>query len=253
MEKFKEFIRKNKIIVTSAAILIVLVMAGAGVSLAANAIHANDNRSEQTTQTQAEQQTASQEVKEEDTKSLADREESAKEEAEIGNTDHPSETKDENIEDENTEDANIKDENTEDKNTADEKKESAIGGTGSASTGGSETDSSNGSGSSNEPVHQHQWKDHMAQRWVSNIVTVVDEPEKTQKVTLYRMYWWDSKQWTETKDSTVFEEWSKKKMIGCVNMVILCLRNYISERMKTGIPNMKMTMRLSPIMRQYRQ
>ncbi len=50
------------------------------------------------------------------------------------------------------------------------------------------TDDSTSSNSSNsnssleqesEPVHTHSWKDHTAQRWVSNWVTVVDTPSQT--------------------------------------------------------------------------
>lgn len=72
------------------------------------------------------------------------------------------------------------------------------------------TSSASSSGSTSS-AHKHVWKDHIAKRWVSNIVTVVDEPEKTEKVTVYRMYWWDSKQWTETKDPNKFNEWYTKK------------------------------------------
>ena len=63
----------------------------------------------------------------------------------------------------------------------------------------------------NNSTHVHKWIDHTAKRWVPKKVTVVDEPEKTQKVTIYKLYWWDSKKWTETKDSAVFDDWYKKK------------------------------------------
>ena len=63
----------------------------------------------------------------------------------------------------------------------------------------------------NSSAHVHKWIDHTAKRWVPKKVTVVDEPEKTQKVTVYKLYWWDSKKWTETKDSAVFDDWYKKK------------------------------------------
>lgn len=63
----------------------------------------------------------------------------------------------------------------------------------------------------NNSAHVHKWIDHTAKRWVPKKVTVVDEPEKTQKVTVYKLYWWDSKKWTETKDSAVFDDWYKKK------------------------------------------
>lgn len=63
----------------------------------------------------------------------------------------------------------------------------------------------------NNSAHVHKWIDHTAKRWVPKKVTVVDEPEKTQKVTIYKLYWWDSKKWTETKDSAVFDDWYKKK------------------------------------------
>lgn len=81
----------------------------------------------------------------------------------------------------------------------------------SSSSSETSVSSSTSSSGGTSSAHKHVWKDHTAKRWVSNIVTVVDEPEKTEKVTIYRMYWWDSKQWTETKDPDKFDEWYTKK------------------------------------------
>ena len=62
-----------------------------------------------------------------------------------------------------------------------------------------------------QPSHIHSWKDHIAQRWVSNIVTVVDEPEQTVKCSLYRMYWYTTGTWEETQDPARFDTWYKSK------------------------------------------
>ena len=43
-------------------------------------------------------------------------------------------------------------------------------------------------------------------------VTVEDEPARTEKVTEYRLYWWDTKTWQTTEDSSVFADWQRKKM-----------------------------------------
>lgn len=50
-----------------------------------------------------------------------------------------------------------------------------------SSNSSSSTSSNNSSTSTNseKEKHTHTWKDHTAQRWVSNIVTVVDTPEQT--------------------------------------------------------------------------
>lgn len=50
----------------------------------------------------------------------------------------------------------------------------------SASNSNSSTNNgSNSSSSTTQPTHVHNWQDHTAQRWVSNIVTVVDTPAQT--------------------------------------------------------------------------
>ena len=73
------------------------------------------------------------------------------------------------------------------------------------STGSSGTNSAQGAS------HQHTWKAHTAQKWVSNIVTVVDRPEKTEKYSIYRMYWYNTGKWEETRDPERFDEWYKSK------------------------------------------
>ena len=46
---------------------------------------------------------------------------------------------------------------------------------------------------------------------MSNIVTVVDRPEKTEKYSIYRMYWYNTGKWEETRDPERFDEWYKSK------------------------------------------
>lgn len=56
------------------------------------------------------------------------------------------------------------------------------GNSGSNSGSSSSTGSSGGSDKPSKPAHQHSWKQHTAQKWVSNMVTVPDY--ETQKVTV---------------------------------------------------------------------
>ena len=67
------------------------------------------------------------------------------------------------------------------------------------------------SGIANTASHTHTWKAHTAQKWVSNIVTVVDQPEKTEKYSIYKMYWYNTGKWEETRDPQRFNEWYKSK------------------------------------------
>ena len=67
------------------------------------------------------------------------------------------------------------------------------------------------SGNANTASHTHTWKAHTAQKWVSNIVTVVDQPEKTEKYSIYKMYWYNTGKWEETRDPQRFNEWYKSK------------------------------------------
>lgn len=83
----------------------------------------------------------------------------------------------------------------------------ASGGNSSSSA----TPSGGNSGSANTASHTHTWKAHTAQKWVSNIVTVVDRPEKTEKYSIYRMYWYNTGKWEETRDPERFDEWYKSK------------------------------------------
>ncbi len=83
------------------------------------------------------------------------------------------------------------------------------GGTGSDS-GSSPANIDSGSlssSSANTPTHTHTWKAHTAERWVPNIVTVVDQPEQTTTYDIYRMYWYDTGTWEETRDPNRFQEW----------------------------------------------
>ena len=73
---------------------------------------------------------------------------------------------------------------------------------------------SSGTNSAQDASHQHTWKAHTAQKWVSNIVTVVDQPEKTEKYSIYRMYWYNTGKWEETRDPERFDEWYKSEQGG---------------------------------------
>lgn len=74
------------------------------------------------------------------------------------------------------------------------------------------TNKSSSTNQSSSSTHEHVWKDHTAKRQVTKKVTVIDEPETSKEVPTYRLYWWDSKKWSETTDPEVFKEWSAQKM-----------------------------------------
>ena len=64
--------------------------------------------------------------------------------------------------------------------------------------------------------HTHKWKAHKAtkQVWVPKVVTVVDQPEHYEEYTLYRMYWYNTGKWEETRDPSRFNAWSKDRVGG---------------------------------------
>lgn len=65
-----------------------------------------------------------------------------------------------------------------------------------------------GTGDTPQPeTPKGHWEDITEQVWVPNIVTVVDEPERTEIYNLYRMYWYNTRTWEETEDSARFDEW----------------------------------------------
>ena len=63
--------------------------------------------------------------------------------------------------------------------------------------------SSGGAASQAKPKHTHVWKKHTAQKWVPNIITVVDKPEQTVKYSVYKMYWYTTGTWEETETRRV--------------------------------------------------
>lgn len=81
----------------------------------------------------------------------------------------------------------------------------ATSGTQSGSSGGTQYVSSGNTDSS----HKHVWKAHTVQKKVTETVTVVDEPEKTVSYSLYRMYWYNTGEWEETRDPERFDKWQR--------------------------------------------
>lgn len=59
-----------------------------------------------------------------------------------------------------------------------------------------------------EQPHEHNWIAHTDQRWVSQIVTVVDEPERYEEYTIFKIYWYNTGTWEETRDPDRFREWA---------------------------------------------
>ena len=66
-------------------------------------------------------------------------------------------------------------------------------------------------GNSSEQPHKHNWTAHTSQRWVSQIVTVVDEPERSEKYARFKFYWYNTGTWEETRDPARFEEWANSE------------------------------------------
>lgn len=74
-----------------------------------------------------------------------------------------------------------KDNNSDSGSTSQSKASNTAGSKSSSSgnTASGASDSDRSSNQSSKPAHTHQWKDHFAQRWVSNWVTVEDTPAQT--------------------------------------------------------------------------
>lgn len=70
------------------------------------------------------------------------------------------------------------------------------------------TENKNSVKSADTAAHTHNWKEHTAQRWISNIITFEDEPARySEKYTLYKMYWYNTGTWEETTDPERFDAW----------------------------------------------
>ena len=86
---------------------------------------------------------------------------------------------DENIVEENSDSENVENiENVKNDENSEDTENVTIKENENKSIESSENNSSQSS-SSAQPAHVHSWKDHTTQRWVSNIVTVVDTPAQT--------------------------------------------------------------------------
>lgn len=79
----------------------------------------------------------------------------------------------------------------------------------SSQTTSSETAESESTGS--EQSHEHNWIAHTDQRWVSQIVTVVDEPERYEEYDVYGIYWYNTGEWEETRDPNRYAAWWRDK------------------------------------------
>ena len=90
-------------------------------------------------------------------------------------------------EDKKEENENSKtDKNTDNSNTTSTTKDNNNSSTDSNKKDSSNAGNSSGSNKPSQPAHQHSWKQHTAQKWVSNMVTVPDY--ETQKVAVGTRY-----------------------------------------------------------------
>ena len=148
MDKFKNMINKNKKIVITVIVLIILSLI-IGIYFVSKP---NDNKN---FETQTEQKVDV--SKESDNKK--EEKENSKTDKNTDNSNTTSTTKDNNN---SSTDSNKKD------------------------TSSSNAGNSGGSDKPSQPAHQHSWKQHTAQKWVSNMVTVPDY--ETQKVAVGTRY-----------------------------------------------------------------
>ena len=180
LKQIKNMIIKNKKIVIAIIILIILSLA-IGITFASKP---SDNKK---AGSQTEQKIDV--SKENDNKEDRDKKEEKESNKNNKNTDNANST------------STTKDNNK--SSTDSNKKASSSYNSGSSGNSGNANSSSNtgSTGSSNkpsEPAHQHSWKQHTAQKWVSNIVTVPDY--ETQKGAVGTRYYFFYDGYTTTSD-----------------------------------------------------
>lgn len=168
LEQIKNMISKNKKIVI-AIILIIILSLVIGIAFASKP---SDNKK---TESQTEQKI---DVSEENNNK---EEEDKKEENENSKTDK-------NTDNSNTT-STTKDNNN--SSTDSNKKDTSSSNSGNSGNSGSDKPS--------QPAHQHSWKQHTAQKWVSNMVTVPDY--ETQKVAVGTRYIFFYDGYTTTSDA----------------------------------------------------
>lgn len=168
LEQIKNMISKNKKIVI-AIILIIILSLVIGIAFASKP---SDNKK---TESQTEQKI---DVSEENNNK---EEEDKKEENENSKTDK-------NTDNSNTT-STTKDNNN--SSTDSNKKDTSSSNSGNSGNSGSDKPS--------QPAHQHSWKQHTAQKWVSNMVTVPDY--ETQKVAVGTRYIFFYDGYTTTSDT----------------------------------------------------
>lgn len=155
LEQIKNMISKNKKIVI-AIILIIILSLVIGIAFASKP---SDNKK---TESQTEQKIdVSEENNNKEEEDKKEENENSKTDKNTGNSNSTSTTKDNNN---SSTDSNKKD-------------------TSSSNSGNS---GNSGSDKPSKPAHQHSWKQHTAQKWVSNMVTVPDY--ETQKVPVGNRY-----------------------------------------------------------------
>lgn len=168
LEQIKNMISKNKKIVI-AIILIIILSLVIGIAFASKP---SDNKK---TESQTEQKIdVSEENNNKEEEDKKEENENSKTDKNTDNSNTTSTTKDNNN---SSTDSNKKD--TSSSNSGNSNSGNS-GNSNSNSGSSSNTGNSGGSDKPSKPAHQHSWKQHTAQKWVSNMVTVPDY--ETQKV-----------------------------------------------------------------------
>lgn len=108
----------------------------------------------------------------------------------------------------NTSNTPASDTNSSNKNTSEGNGLTGNLGDDHANSAAGTTDKNNNSGSSADTaVHTHNWKEHTAERWVTVVATVEDEPAQYGLFDEYHMYWYDTGTWEVTDDPSRYDAW----------------------------------------------
>lgn len=187
MSKGKDFIRKNRKILMIIAIAIILLLT-AGIYL----IWQRNVDTENQVTTQAKDQHAISNEAHETERQVEENKEENEEKNKTENQQNQQDTVQAQTE--------TQEENRLPDTTPSERSDSTDSNNNTYRDGASDTEATNN-------AHTHVWKEHTAQKWVPNIVTVVDQPEQNIKYSIYRMYWYTTGTWEETRDAERFNTW----------------------------------------------
>ena len=205
MPKIKDYICKNRKIIILAAIVIILLIAACIYFI----LHpSTDTGAQQAIHTQRDPEISKEENAAEvqqETNQTAEPESKPQENTETEETENKSQENNEPEEPENNPEMN------QENDSAQAESELPEADSSDTTDKNSSSNSSALDTGSEDTSHTHVWKAHTVEEWVPNIVTVVDQPAQTVKYSIYRMYWYTTGVWEETRDAERFDTWYKSK------------------------------------------